>query len=178
VPRDEARRAPRRRGGKTSTVVEGIRFSPSPLERIARELRRALGCGASVDEGRLVLQGDLVARVGGGPAGRARVDRRNRIDRSGCAPSAVLYRTRPGAGASRVSRRPCRRHPMRASQVCALATGGGSDGEVTVARHPVNHGADDRGSSPLAPRMCFLKLFSTYTSAFRTSRGVARMRAW
>src|SRR5687767_6287688 len=26
--------------------------------------------------------------------------------------------------------------------------------------------------------MCFRQLFSTYTSAFRTSRGVRRMRAW
>jgi translation initiation factor 1 len=57
------RRERKGRGGKTATVVEGIRVSPSALERIARELRRALGCGASVEEGRLVVQGDLVARV-------------------------------------------------------------------------------------------------------------------
>jgi translation initiation factor 1 len=57
------RRERKGRGGKTATVVEGIRVSASALERIARELRRALGCGASVEEGRLVVQGDLVARV-------------------------------------------------------------------------------------------------------------------
>lgn len=57
------RRERKGRSGKTATVVEGIRVSPSALERIARELRRALGCGAGVDEGRLVVQGDLVARV-------------------------------------------------------------------------------------------------------------------
>jgi translation initiation factor 1 len=57
------RRERKGRGGKTATVVEGIRVSPSALEKIARELRRALGCGASVEDGRLVLQGDLVARV-------------------------------------------------------------------------------------------------------------------
>ena len=57
------RRERKGRGGKTATVVEGIRVSPSALDRIARELRRALGCGASVEEGRLVVQGDLVARV-------------------------------------------------------------------------------------------------------------------
>src|SRR6185503_16404460 len=45
------RRERKGRGGKTATVVEGIRVSPSALERIAREMRRALGCGASVDEG-------------------------------------------------------------------------------------------------------------------------------
>ena len=57
------RRERKGRGGKTATVIEGIRVSPSALERIARELRRALGCGASVEEGCLVVQGDLVARV-------------------------------------------------------------------------------------------------------------------
>ena len=57
------RRERKGRGGKTATVVEGIRVSPSALEGIARELRRALGCGASVEEGRIVVQGDLVTRV-------------------------------------------------------------------------------------------------------------------
>ena len=57
------RRERKGRGGKTATVVDGIRVSPSALERIARELRRALGCGASVEDGRLVLQGDLVMRT-------------------------------------------------------------------------------------------------------------------
>lgn len=57
------RRERKGRGGKTATVVEGIRVSPSALERIARELRRALGCGAGVEDGRLVLQGDLASRV-------------------------------------------------------------------------------------------------------------------
>lgn len=57
------RRERKGRGGKTATVVDGIRVSPSALERIARELRRALGCGAAVEEGTIVVQGDLVARV-------------------------------------------------------------------------------------------------------------------
>jgi translation initiation factor 1 len=57
------RRERKGRGGKTATVVDGIRVSPSALERMARELRRALGCGASVEDGCLVVQGDQVARV-------------------------------------------------------------------------------------------------------------------
>ena len=57
------RRERKGRGGKTATVVEGIRLPPSALERVARELRCALGCGASVDDGRLVVQGDLAPRV-------------------------------------------------------------------------------------------------------------------
>jgi translation initiation factor 1 len=57
------RRERKGRGGKTATVVEGIRLSPSALERIVRDIRRALGCGANVDEGCIVVQGDLVTRV-------------------------------------------------------------------------------------------------------------------
>lgn len=57
------RRERRGRGGKTATVVEGIRVAPSALERFARDLRRALGCGAHVEDGRLVVHGDQVDRV-------------------------------------------------------------------------------------------------------------------
>lgn len=57
------RRERKGRGGKTATVVEGIRVAPSALERIARELRRTLGCGAHVEDGCLVIQGDLASRV-------------------------------------------------------------------------------------------------------------------
>jgi translation initiation factor 1 len=57
------RRERRGRGGKTATVVEGIKRPPSALERIARELRRALGCGATVDGDTIVVQGDMAARI-------------------------------------------------------------------------------------------------------------------
>jgi translation initiation factor 1 len=57
------RRERKGRGGKTATVVEGLRVSASALERMARELRRALGCGASVEDGCLVVQGDQATRV-------------------------------------------------------------------------------------------------------------------
>ncbi len=57
------RREKKGRGGKTATVVEGIRVAPSALERIARELRRALGCGAAVEGGTIVVQGDMSARI-------------------------------------------------------------------------------------------------------------------
>jgi translation initiation factor 1 len=57
------RRDRKGRGGKTVTIVDGIRVAPSALERIARALRRHLGCGAHVEEGRLVVHGDLTARV-------------------------------------------------------------------------------------------------------------------
>ena len=57
------RREKKGRGGKTATVVEGIKRPPSALERIARELRRGLGCGASVDGDAIVVQGDMAERI-------------------------------------------------------------------------------------------------------------------
>jgi translation initiation factor 1 len=57
------RREKKGRGGKTATVVEGIKRPPSALERIARDLRKALGCGASVEGDTIVVQGDIAARI-------------------------------------------------------------------------------------------------------------------
>lgn len=64
------RRERKGRGGKTATVVEGLKLPPSGLERVARELKRALGCGASIEGGAVVLQGDLAERVAPWLAGR------------------------------------------------------------------------------------------------------------
>lgn len=50
------------RGGKTVTRVRGL--PPAELERWAGELKRALGCGASVEEDAVLLLGDLVGRAG------------------------------------------------------------------------------------------------------------------
>jgi translation initiation factor 1 len=58
------RRERKGRGGKTATVVEGLKLPRSGLERITRELKRALGCGASVEGGTIVVQGDLAERIG------------------------------------------------------------------------------------------------------------------
>jgi translation initiation factor 1 len=57
------RREKKGRGGKTATVVEGIKRPPSALERIARDLRKMLGCGASVEGDTIVVQGDMTARI-------------------------------------------------------------------------------------------------------------------
>jgi len=57
------RREKKGRGGKTATIVEGIKRPPSALERIARDLRKALGCGASVEGDTIVVQGDMAARI-------------------------------------------------------------------------------------------------------------------
>ena len=57
------RRERKGHGGKTATVVTGLTCSARDLDRLARALRRALGCGASVDGDRLVVQGDQASRV-------------------------------------------------------------------------------------------------------------------
>jgi len=57
------RRERRGRGGKTATVIAGLGLRAGALEALARELRHALGCGATVEGDTVVVQGDLAARV-------------------------------------------------------------------------------------------------------------------
>lgn len=51
------------RGGKEVTVVEKLGLKPAELEQWCKELKQALGCGGSVDESAIVLQGDLRKRL-------------------------------------------------------------------------------------------------------------------
>jgi translation initiation factor 1 len=51
------------RGGKTVTIAEGPAFMGRKLEPLAREAARALGVGARVEGGALVLQGDQSERL-------------------------------------------------------------------------------------------------------------------
>jgi translation initiation factor 1 len=48
-------------GGKTVTIVSGV--GAKFAEAIASEMKKALGCGARVEDGDIVLQGDLVPRA-------------------------------------------------------------------------------------------------------------------
>jgi translation initiation factor 1 len=52
------RRERKGHGGKTVTVVDGLAMPQAKLEELARAMRKALGCGSWVDDGRVVLQGD------------------------------------------------------------------------------------------------------------------------
>lgn len=67
------------RGGKTVTIAEGPGFAGRKLEALAREAARALGVGARVEDGALVLQGDQGERLCAWLATRgfARVERGN-----------------------------------------------------------------------------------------------------
>ncbi len=51
------------RGGRTVTVVRGLDATGEQLEAIAKDLKKALGCGASVEEGEVVVQGEQEKRV-------------------------------------------------------------------------------------------------------------------
>jgi translation initiation factor 1 (eIF-1/SUI1) len=50
-------------GGKTVTVVEGLKLPEAHLESVARTLRKAFGCGSRVVDCCVVLQGDLTTAV-------------------------------------------------------------------------------------------------------------------
>jgi translation initiation factor 1 (eIF-1/SUI1) len=51
------------RGGKTVTLIGGLAGSPGYLQDLAKQLRRAMGCGASVEGNTVVLQGDHQERA-------------------------------------------------------------------------------------------------------------------
>jgi translation initiation factor 1 len=51
------------RGGKTVTVVAGVRGSSTQLEELATTLKRFCGCGGGVKDGAIEIQGDLRERV-------------------------------------------------------------------------------------------------------------------
>lgn len=53
----------KQRGGKEVTIVDKLELKPDELERWCRELKQALGCGGSVEDGAILLQGDLRKRV-------------------------------------------------------------------------------------------------------------------
>jgi translation initiation factor 1 len=57
------RRERKGRGGKTATIVAGLQLREKQLDQLAKDLRRALGCGASVDGDTIVVQGDLTTRT-------------------------------------------------------------------------------------------------------------------
>lgn len=51
------------RGGKEVTVVEGLELRAAELERWLKALKGSLGCGGTVEDGTLVLQGDHRERL-------------------------------------------------------------------------------------------------------------------
>ncbi len=62
-PKLVLRRERKGRGGKTATVIAGLAMRERDLEQLAKALRRALGCGTTVDGDTILLQGDLTTRT-------------------------------------------------------------------------------------------------------------------
>ncbi len=52
-----------RRYDKPVTIVEGFDLGPDEIKSIASDLKRSMGTGGTVDEGRIELQGDHRDRV-------------------------------------------------------------------------------------------------------------------
>lgn len=46
------------RGGKSVTVIEGLRISVSESEKLLKQLKAMLGTGGTVKDGSLEIQGD------------------------------------------------------------------------------------------------------------------------
>ena len=57
------RREKKGRGGKTVTRVSGLGLDEHELAHLARGIKRALGCGASVEGGDVLLQGAQTERA-------------------------------------------------------------------------------------------------------------------
>lgn len=57
------RRERKGHGGKNATRIEGLSGTGEELHTLAGEIRRALGCGAVVDEGDIVVQGEQSDRL-------------------------------------------------------------------------------------------------------------------
>ena len=51
------------RGGKTVTIVMLPQDYRGDTAALAKDLRKALGCGSAMEEGKIVLQGDIMERV-------------------------------------------------------------------------------------------------------------------
>ena len=52
------------RGGKTVTLISmSLHKSKQNLEALLRELKKSLGCGGQIEDGTIVLQGEIADRV-------------------------------------------------------------------------------------------------------------------
>lgn len=62
-PKLVVRRERSGRGGKTVTVVEGLRLSDDARAALCKRMKKKLGTGATVQDADIVVQGALVERV-------------------------------------------------------------------------------------------------------------------
>lgn len=57
------RKDTKRRRGKTVTLIKGLELETEELMFLAQELRKTLGCGSTLEEDDVLLQGDQTLRV-------------------------------------------------------------------------------------------------------------------
>jgi len=57
------RRERKGHGGKTVTLVQWMEHPPANLAPIAQAMRKALGCGSTVEDNTVILQGDIAPRA-------------------------------------------------------------------------------------------------------------------
>ncbi len=65
IPRAVVRLERSGRGGKEVTVVDHLDVADGELGEWLKQLKSSLGCGGTIDDGRLVLQGDQRKRLPG-----------------------------------------------------------------------------------------------------------------
>ena len=53
----------KKRGGKTVTRVRGLELGTGECAALAKEIAKAMGCGTSVEDGEILLQGAQVPRM-------------------------------------------------------------------------------------------------------------------
>src|SRR5690606_34829020 len=51
------------RGGKEATIIEKLELPPKDLEAWCKAAKSAMGCGGAVEDGAIILQGDLRKRL-------------------------------------------------------------------------------------------------------------------
>ncbi len=53
----------KRRGGKIATIIDGFTIGDDQIEALASDIKRSLGCGGSVRDGEILVQGDRLDAV-------------------------------------------------------------------------------------------------------------------
>ncbi len=53
----------KRRGGKIATIIDGFTIADDRIEALASDIKRSLGCGGSVRDGEILVQGDRLDAV-------------------------------------------------------------------------------------------------------------------
>jgi len=72
--------------GKIYTIIEGLNEKEIDLKELLKKMKNKLGCGGTVKEGRLELQGDHT------PTSGLKMDARKILIESGFAPETIIVK--------------------------------------------------------------------------------------